>query len=784
MDKKEIYKLPDYYRRKLERNKIRFKGIGPRLQGRPNGIWPRDCIDSEDEIRKTFSHDLTASITDEVQLIAIKDVIKKLFEGFKTCNIQSLFNRFCPLPQRHFNEVPFNVAHALDAYSDYSDVLVFIHHVLRSLNNIKTRGHHQNFLLFLFGTNRNFEIYKSHLRWLVIGNAKMLHLDIANLISFHNVTVDLSAMRWLEGLDFIQAYCVFYKVIHSITRFISELLSRYFYITVSNPYCEKLFYFRYDLWQKIQSKVIKDMIYSRILEPVELTGSLTTRFKHNSSSKLKFHLKKDGLRPISTRSIERTTNAKTYVMMDVLAYILDKMPNYKKFKMTNLLKGLKRFRRLLVQENKKIYFVRADIKDCFQSINQQLLRDTMLRILQEHWPDNVIHLTKFSLPNHQRTFRNRKLKHVVYSFTPDKFERDSLLSYERYPMDIPVDTFMKEYLEPEILRPVLRGSRKSKNGLILESGLRQGSSFSPRLCSIYIQAAFNEDLEDYLDVDDCQIYQYADDILFISTDLDKSKVFMHKMLNGFARFNLKMNLNKLACNFNCQVSGKNICNLENYLVFYKQRIWLDTLACSYHYSYKHVEIQYTFTSNPYFSTDDIKNAMRRWTLNLIHFDLELNGFDMVMKNIFERAMLIAHRVAASVIISIELSKLENQDGNRTFEFLCLTASKIRTGIKGGVNRGLITNDLSYQEIFLLVLAAYYVTWNRNKMRHRTVELDRISKKLRRQKEQYLICIPKNANFDAIVERRTRFEKMMNQLIGKFRNSCFEKEILLPTKKQN
>lgn len=773
MEWKDFIKLPEYHFAIIDRNRIRFTGIGPRLHDKPGQLWPRDYINVEEESKKILYADLERLIDNESLCDRLRHFLRDIFTGLKRCNVNSIFNKYCALPSGHFDRVTFDVHYALDSYTRFKQILQFIHQLLRSVN---LNGDKKIFEL-LFGSNKNHRIFRRHIKWLVTGNAKLRKLNAAHFVKWHDISMDLTKVEWLDGLNLEARYRVFLQVVSALSRFVQELLRRYFYITTGNPYSEMLIYFRYDLWQKIQLKCLKQLIEDKVLHPIAIENDLID-IPPLAASKIKLFLKRDGARLICT-DIKGTRRYDYFKIRAVLSFVQGKTPNFRKFSLNTLLDGLRRFKKKIDEDGARVYFVKADIKDCFQSIQQDLLRSIVRNILDLELKGGPIELFKI------KQIYERKGKSVFKwsMFRPEKEIEKSPGSIKLYEgkWSIPVNDFDNDYLRPLIMNPVLRESKDSKNGLNLIKGIRQGSPYSPIFCSIYIQTAFNQYIGEFLNSEDCQVFHWVDDILFLSTNLERANMFMKKMLLGFKHFGLVMNLDKFECNFN-HPNSRQLPPLTDCVTFYKQKISVNSLQCRYNYSYEKIELQHTFRVSPYGEPECIESICERFKVDLIHFDVALNGVDGVVENIFERSALIAHRVATAFLISFKLRIKENQDPILLMKLIYDTVVKLYTKITAGRKENLIDTEFTYREIRLITTAAFLVTWQKVKLRHRSKELERLTNNYNRYKMRYLLSINSNDSrmINATNKPSLNLESKVNQLMKSFSSSSFAREIKLPS----
>lgn len=774
MNPEQVESLPDYWI-EINRARIRFSGIGPRYQDAScNKIWPRDTLEWTDELRKILYDELRSKINNVTFCDNVGKIVERLFKRLKQCNITSIFQKFCPLDKGHFEEVPFAIHHALDCYTPYKQILAFIHQTLRAINAGDRSIGGGDFLIFLFGCHRNYDIFKSHLSSLVSEGEKLQKIPIGNYVHFGSLRMDLNKVEWLGDIDIELKYRLFIQIIYSLIRFILDLLRRYFYITLGNHTADMLLYYRYDLWQKIQSHNINDLIKKNIMTYVDHDSQIP--YHPVAVSKLRFHLKRDSLRPICIdMKYNQRIRKQNRQLLAILKGILQKSS---KFSLNGLLRGLRSFKsKVDTNPETRVYMVRTDIKNCFQSVDQRLLKSIVLEKFKELANDrDEVALTKLECHKAAADKKSKPLSFNIWSIDPErvKAERNLLdVAIVQGPVYLGLNEFDKRYLTHHVCEPVIRETRHSRRDLMLLKGLRQGSPYSPLFCSIYIEAAFERHLNEFFNSETCKIYRYVDDILFISLDLDESRRFMDKMLKGFKDFNLKMNVDKLSCNFRCLGLDENLCKLDDYVVFYKLRIAIKTLECSHHYVFNDVPLQYSFHINAYFSRERMVKSIKAVKVNPIHLDCELNNFDRVVENIFYFAILLAHRTGTAILQSFELRNLQNQAPTFVSAMSQMSAKKIHSAIRVGVRRDIIKNDLTLSEIRLLAISAFLVTWKRVHMRHRKSEL----KELERIQRRFLMRV---TVIPEIPDQRKDYWVSKNRaLIDSFNKGPFIEEVTLP-----
>lgn len=773
MNVNHIVCLSDY-NLEINRCRLRYCGIGPRLANNNDKIWPRDCIRAQDECRKVLYSDIRKLINDEQKLKKLEFIISDLANSLQKCNLNSLFNRFCRMDQVFLN-TPFTLESRLNAHTDYNKIYAFIHQIFRSIH---IRGQQKNSLIFLFGSNRNFKIYKRHLKILVSGNAKLKRILIGRFVRFGPLVMNLDDIEWLQGCPQEAKNRVMIQVILVLTKYVAELLRRYFYILVSNPYIDKIFYFRYDLWQRMRDEAIGIYINRNLLQPVmidESAGPVIT-------SKMRFLLKKDGIRLICTKQGNSKLSEIEFQLHAVLLYILEKMSNNYKFTLNRFLIELKEMRQLLLsteQESRRIYFVRADMEDCFHSIKQEKLLKVMKQLLSTYFASSQIRVFKFGCTLRRPRKGQREMARWSCSseslMSAGCYESVNVISSKV----ITLDEFERVYIRPQILQPILRVSKSSKTGFRLLKGIRQGSKSSPLFCSIYIQQALNEHMNHHLlATKDDKLFRYVDDLLYMTTDLDKAREFVSKMLTGFNEFGLRSNASKLACNFECP-NNSDVRQLEHHVVFFKRKICTETLKCSHVCAYGSINIDNTFYANPYAEWNEIRDyILKLIRIDLIHVDLDLNGRELVIENLFQHSLLLAFRVATLFIISFIFNDVKNQQPKPLKGLVLSVAERLFASITSGVKRGRISNNLNFREVHLIISGAFLASWQVSKLRHRTKEREALRKHFNRFKMRYLTTVEDE---DQIDFRGIKLERKLDQLIRDFPSSPAWKEVRLPSK---
>lgn len=775
----------------IVRKKTRFYGIGPlineksflrnQLQVPSNGatnaadkFWPRDFINPERETTKLLN-----SIRVPHQITSF---LIEFFDRLRRANIQSLLDSCCPRDK--FGRAQFSIHRALDAYAPQSQVVKLTNMIVQSLN-MRRDSSGQNYIKTLFGSNANYNIFKKHLKWIVVGNARLTEIRLSHFLTFADLKMDINQITWLRGIESLYDRCkLFMQLIHAIVRHILEVLRRYFYITVSGPYYDRLFYYRYDLWQKMEHKVLMELIDEGIIKPFVVDDTVIMPCVPGAISRYKFHLKLDSLRLICTniRDSNLNYNGIFFKLKAILEHVLIRLKNYRKFNLLTLLQGLKAIRERAILSSGKVYFVKADIRNCFQSIDQDLLlsiiMDSLRETAEKHGGDiEFIRLTKLTGYRAPRRGSQKPMSRwCVEEDSHALIEKNETLSViER--LDLELRDIEDVFLRPNIIQPVLRKSKSSAIAFRLMRGIRQGSPVSPLFSAIYIQTALNQYMPDILNSDDCQLFCHVDDILFMSTDIYKARDFIHKLLKGYKDYNLETNLDKLQCNFPHRGLDERFCPLGDHIVFHNQQIKLDTFRCSYdNKTLRNTNIMDTFKVSPYIEARSIINLLINYRFPAIHLDEELNDFEHVAQNIYEKALQAAHRTAAMLLISFKFrSHQKMQSGSFIIRCIRILSRRAYKAIQTAKKYGWITNSFCYEFVRILVTAAFKVTWERRQVAIRWIERRKIEGYFNRCLMWILI------DKDRDLESSRRFEMFARKLTRSECTKFFIREVSLPEK---
>ncbi len=374
------------------------------------------------------------------------------------------------------------------------------------------------------------------------------------------------------------------EILHELVYYILDsllipIIRAHFYVTESSTHRHRLFYFRHDVWRKLSEPslaVLRLSMYAAI-KPSEARHKLQSRSLGYSHLRL---LPKDqGARPITNlkrkqlkvgsgkRALGQSINTQLAPLFYILNYerIRDPSPLGSALLSVGDIHGRMAEFRSRIPVGSRLFFVKVDIKSCFDSIPQQQLLDMVETLFSENTYRTTTHVEVKSLghaaeigeeglkrkfagiarpADDQAVFSERtisrlavKKRHVVFSDQGSQkvLNRKSLLGLLR---DHVGDSMVKI------------GKRYMKQ----IDGIPQGSVLSSMLCS-YFYGAFERNELGFLRPQSCLLLRLIDDFLLITTDDKLARRFLEVMAHGDGRYGIQVNPEKSLVNFDVAIKG-------------------------------------------------------------------------------------------------------------------------------------------------------------------------------------------------------------------------------------
>jgi telomerase reverse transcriptase len=456
------------------------------------------------------------------------------------------------------------------------------------------------------------------------------------------------------------------------------LLRTNFYATESAAFRNRTLYFRQDDWRTIALPLLeklKEDCFTTISKN-EAIGIMSGR--DFGYSFVRLLPKQTGVRPIvnlrrrsvkidrnkaeSNQSIQQQQSINN--ILNATFHVL----NYEKgadedslgssvFGAQEIYEKLKAYKSSLLKQNGRIlprlYFVKVDVACAFDSIDQEKLLEIVKDVLRH---DRYV-IQKFSqvMSKGDRAAKEwprlacpeedhedfatmvgtlgRDYKNVVFSdgviYTP--CERESLMG------------LLEEHITNNLIKI---GKVFCKQRV----GIPQGSSLSTLLCCYYL-AKMERDRK-LCEAHDTEslLMRYTDDFLFISSSQDKAKQFYESMKRGDASFNVNIAVEKSMHNLEVGVGDEmsRIGQDKRTFPWCSYVIKFDTLSTEYDMSrYANSTLSDTLTINnkrPFQALAKLIQSSIKNKSHCIFLDVELNGIDVVVGNLYRNFLLTALKV--------------------------------------------------------------------------------------------------------------------------------------------
>ncbi|CAE6487369.1 unnamed protein product, partial [Rhizoctonia solani] len=360
-----------------------------------------------------------------------------------------------------------------------------------------------------------------------------------------------------------------------------------FYVTETSALQHQLLYFRHDDWHKLCIPLMDKLsgeTFERI-DPSELDASRRLGVSHvrllpkETGVRPIVNLgRKAKLRPFRGSSRDEATQPSVNQILNATFHIL----NYEKSQKPELLgasvfgendiyRKLSTFKAGLRRPDgtmPKLYFVKLDVRACFDSIDQgrllEILRDTLT---QKGYMIRKFNQVQFSTGRARRSFRKRAVPDCnvdflyAYSQQPDHVPGDHMhfVAYASklaaclrhiifadqvvYGFDYLEDTL--DLLEEHITDNIVRIGTDLYRQVV---GIPQGSVLSTLLCAIFYGDLESTKLE-FTKNPGNLLLRFVDDYLFITTNVKEARKFLNIMHEGHPEYGCIIAEEKTLTNF-------------------------------------------------------------------------------------------------------------------------------------------------------------------------------------------------------------------------------------------
>jgi len=379
------------------------------------------------------------------------------------------------------------------------------------------------------------------------------------------------------------------------------LVQSHFYVTESAVYRNRLFFFRHDVWRRLSEPALTSLTLSMYapLRPKRVRQVLENRSLGYSQVRL---LPKDhGVRPIMNlrRRMTKSVSGRQFVGSSINAQLAPvfNVLNSERVRDPSLLgsallsvgdlhEKLLNFKRR-IPAGTRLYFVKVDIRSCFDTIPQGRLMDTVRRL--------IINETGY------RTSRHGELKFVHEArMNPKGQIRRRFVGAARPTDDMAVISGQSVARQAEKKRNVVfvdtGNQRVWSSGQLLKllqehvqenivkigkrhlkqiRGIPQGSVLSSLLCSLFYTAFERERLA-FLDPASCLLLRLIDDFLLVTTKESQARTFLQVMTAGDPSFGISVNPDKTLASFDASVEGHKVSRLHDSSYFPYCGLAIDT----------------------------------------------------------------------------------------------------------------------------------------------------------------------------------------------------------------
>lgn len=537
------------------------------------------------EVTERFESEIKAKdkpkVKPQTKPFKLEKAFKEIQRKYAGVRVDNLLKKHCPLPSCYKNPQN-NLEALLKGHTTHKELFSFIYALYYAIFPVK-----------IFGSKANHRVF--------FGNLKVLFT--ASLVAKFRVFdlldgLDLSQMSLL--FDDLPFYVPNEKVEVSFLLWIFNCLKvivrSVFYITeASGQNKNSLFYYRFDLWEKMKKLGIKDLSEMNqwtLMENKNSSDLCTNMSDYLRHSDLRLIPKKNGFRPLLSLKFydKAPPGAADYKkVLGVCLGLLKRARRSSAFDAQNGSKSMIYERLLQLKSGGEgpFYVVRGDFENCYPSINLGKLMKLILAIppiSQSQANERKLLLEHVVL--FRQTSSNFYSRKSEFLLKPADYRKSSLfranddygrlikllmsqLSLRSLEGHVVSFSGQSETLDLSVVLEVIkvylssaevRFGKKTKYKLT-SKGVRQGAPLSSELTDIYLTAylthVFSELFSPPLEpvVSGSHFFlRIADDFLFVSRSLEQARHFAIAVARPSKEaedsWGLKVNSCKFVTNFN------------------------------------------------------------------------------------------------------------------------------------------------------------------------------------------------------------------------------------------
>lgn len=371
------------------------------------------------------------------------------------------------------------------------------------------------------------------------------------------------------------------------------LIRSHFYVTESNVHRNLLFYFRHDVWRTVSEPSLTNLRFTMFQR---LCASDLQQGRHSrllGHSQVRLLPKEYGVRPIINlrRRMVKNRNGKAVSSQNVNSRLMPCFAtlNYERshqpqklgsalFSVGEAHKRLREFRSVAAVRQQRLYFIKMDVKSCFDTIPQEEVVHMVQGLLSEpryqlgkHAELKPINGRWSSYPSERPLV---KFPHSARPTTTPPGLSDTILSHlaKKTNRTVFVDLWDSRIWDAKSLVKLLR-EHVQRNVVTMEKrffrqrrGIPQGSVLSSLLCN-FLYGEFENSCLSFLQPKESLLLRLIDDFLLITTNKDHAHRFAQVMVGGNQKYGIAVSPKKSLANFEISVNGLKIPRLHGSDIF-------------------------------------------------------------------------------------------------------------------------------------------------------------------------------------------------------------------------
>lgn len=366
-----------------------------------------------------------------------------------------------------------------------------------------------------------------------------------------------------------------------IDSFVLPLLKTNFYITESHLFRNRVLYFRHDVWKRLTEPELARIRLGMLCEvPVETAVNILKK-RDLGFAYVRLLPKGRGVRPITNlrrRAMSKDGTKRTksghllpsinsimQCVHSVLRYEHTTTDNSTSFGIGSVDEMYMRLKKYKLRHNaqnpkRKLYFAKVDVKNCFDTIEQDKVLDIVSQVLAE---DEYM-LQKFCavVPDLGRVGRKYHTRAVPAQDLQDFDEfasewtrnKKHIVLIDGVTYQIKSQSQIRYLLNEHIKNHLIKIGKKFYRQ---DTGIPQGSILSTILCDFYYTDMESKILS-FMNRSDSACFRLIDDFLYITEDRESAERFLNVMHGGNPDYGCFVSSNKSLANFEVTVLDERI----------------------------------------------------------------------------------------------------------------------------------------------------------------------------------------------------------------------------------